>query len=181
MGWRGTFFLALVAGVLGAYVWFEQPPARDDAGGADIIEARPREPTQPVQPLLTFTPANVAAVRLERDGQVVESERHGEQWQVTDPPGAIEDFLRNLTQLGVLSEIPGSTDLNEYGLQPPHAMLQLRLRTQSTLLVQIGDRNPATTGVYVRVDDGPVLLAGALVEWEFDKLFKALAPPHTLR
>ncbi len=178
MGWRGTLVLAVVAALLGAYLWVEQPPARDDAAGADIVDVPHREPTVPVQPLLRFTPTDVVALRLEREGKVLETERQDEHWRTTEPPGAIEAFLHSCTQLGVLSEIPGPTDLNEYGLQPPQGTLQLRLRDQSTLLVQIGDRNPATTGVYVRVDSGPVLLAGALLEWEFDKLFKALASPQ---
>ena len=144
----------------------------------EILDAPQRQPTAALPPLLSFTPADVTAIRLERNGRAVEATRQDGGWRQTQPPGAIEDFLRNLSQLAVLSEIPATGgDLKDYGLHPARSLLELQLRGQAPLTLQIGDRNPATTGVYTRVGNGPVVLAGALVEWEFQKVFKALSAP----
>jgi len=179
MGWRGTAMLAAVAVVLGLYLWVEKPPGNDVPRSADMLQAPQRQPATPVQRLLRFTPAEVTGIRLERGSRAVEAESHDGGWRNTEPPGAIDDFLRNLTQLGIVSEIPATAgDLKDYGLQPAQSILQLRLRGRGPLVLQIGDRNPATTGVYVRIGDGPVVLAGALVEWEFEKAFKALSTPE---
>jgi hypothetical protein len=183
MGWRGTAALVVIAVVLGIYLWVEEPPGANAprSAGIDILEAPQRAPTTPAQPLLKFTPAEVTGIRLEHDGRTVEAERGPGGWRSTDPPGAIDDFLHNLEQLAVLSKIPATAnDLKDFGLEPAQSILQLRVRGREPLVLQIGDRNPATTGVYVRVGDGPVVLAGALVEWEFEKAFRALsAPPES--
>lgn len=179
MGWRGTAGLAVIAVVLGIYLWFEKPPGNSVPRSGDVLQAPQRQPTAPVRVLLRFTPAAVIGIRLEHGGRTVEAQRGAGGWRSTEPPGAIDDFLHNLTQLAVLSEIPATAgDLKDFGLQPAQSVLQLRVRDRGPLLLQIGDRNPAATGVYVRVGDGPVVLAGALVEWEFEKAFRALSGPE---
>ena len=176
MGWRGTALLAFLLVVAGAYLWFEESPPEQPAPplwGAP----QPREPTKAIPRLLDFKPADVVAVELERDGEVRKTARQQESWQASVDPRSIDDFLSNLGGLGVLAEIPaGAGELKDYGLAPPKSVLRLRLRDHTApLVLLIGDHNPATTGVYVRLDEsGPVLLAGALVAWEFDKAFKAL-------
>ncbi len=178
MSWRGTLTLALLAIILGAYVWFGQPAGEETMRGAEILEAPQRQPTTALPPLLEFTPADITAIRLQHDGRTLEVARQDGGWRQTQPPQAIEDFLRNLSRLAVLSEIPATGgDLKDYGLQPARSLLELQRREHPPLMLQIGDRNPATTGVYARVDNGPVVLAGALVEWEFQKIFKALSTP----
>ncbi|MFI5396855.1 MAG: DUF4340 domain-containing protein [Candidatus Binatia bacterium] len=178
MGWRGTVILALLVLALGTYLWFEPAPPRDLSRPDEVAgEVPTREPTKAMSPLLDFTAADVAGIRFERGGRALETERAGGNWQETEPPGAIEDFLRTLGQMSRLAEMPTTgAELKDYGLQQPRETLQLRLRHQAEpLVLQIGDHNPATTGVYVRVGNGPVLLAGALLDWEFDKAFKAVA------
>jgi hypothetical protein len=180
MGWRGTAGLAVIAAVLGIYLWFEQPPSTGVPRGGDTLAAPQRQPTVPVQPLLDFSPTEVTGIRLEHGGRTVEAQRGAGGWPNTEPPGAIEDFLHNLTQLAVLSDIPATAgDLKDFGLQPAQSILHLQVRNRDPLVLQIGDRNPATTGVYVRVGEGPVVLAGALVQWEFEKAFRALSAPES--
>jgi hypothetical protein len=179
MGWRGTAGLAVIAVLLGIYLWFDQPSSRGVPRASGTLPAAQRQPTAPMQLLLAFTPTEVTGISLKHDGRTVEAHRRAGSWRSTEPPGAIDDFLHNLTQLAVLSEIPTTAgDLKDFGLQPAQSVLQLQMRHRGPLVLQIGDRNPATTGVYVRVGDGPVVLAGALVEWEFEKAFRALAAPE---
>lgn len=177
MGWRGTAILALLVLAVGTYLWFEPAPSQDLSRPDEVAREIPtREPTQVMSPLLDFAPADVVGITFERGGRTLETERVGGSWPETEPAGAIEDFLHTLGQMSRLAEIPTTgAELKDYGLQQPRDTLQLRLQDHTEpLVLQIGDHNPATTGVYVRVGDGPVLLAGALVEWEFEKAFKAL-------
>lgn len=178
MGWRGTALLALVIVVVGAYFWFEEtPPDHPGAPRALFGEPPPKEPSKPVQQLLDFKPADVIGVQLEHDGETRQIERSEGNWQVKADSRAVDDFLGDLAQLGVLTEIAaGAGELKDYGLEPPKSVLRLRLRGHAVpLVLQIGNHNPATTGVYVRIgESGPVALAGALVAWEFDKAFRAL-------
>jgi hypothetical protein len=167
--------------VIGAYVWFEEAPPEAPGRSTDTLLGEPKafDPNQPVRHLLEYQPADVLSIRLERDGKMRETERSGETWTTTTTPGAITDFLGNLAKLAVLMDITaGAAELRDYGLDPPQSVVWLQRRGQPTpLVLQIGDRNPSVTGVYVRIgEDGPVLLAGALVAWEFDKAFRALGP-----
>ena len=181
MGGRGTLILALLILVCGALVWFEEERRDGSARPPETLLGEPRgvDPNQPVRHLIEFTPAAIVSVRLEHDGTVREAERAGETWPATSNPGAIADFLQNLSQLAILMDIPaGEGDLRDYGLNPPQSVIRLQVRGQTKpLILQVGDRNPSVTGVYVRLgENGPVLLAGALVAWEFDKAFRALGP-----
>lgn len=178
MGWRGTAVLALLVAVVGAYVWLEAVPP--DAGNSAAMNAQsaPQQVTTPTHHLLDFEPADVVSVRLERTGQFHEARRAASGWQGVGNATALDDLVHDLAEFRVLMDIPGSqTALKDYGLEPPQGTLEIRLRSRATpLLLQIGDRNPAITGVYVRTGtDGSVALAGALVEWDFDRAYKSLA------
>jgi len=178
MGWRGTLILGFVVVVVGAYVWLEEPPSSSSPTTAFLGDSRALPTVQMIRPLLIFKPDEIVSVRVEQEGQVRAAERSGKAWAGCDEPDVVDDVLRNLSHLGVLAEIPAAPDeLADYGLQPPRTVVELRQRDRPVpLVLQIGDRNPATTGVYVRIGDhGDVALAGALVAWEVDKLFGKLA------
>ncbi|HXQ23838.1 MAG TPA: DUF4340 domain-containing protein [Candidatus Acidoferrales bacterium] len=178
MGWRGTAVLALLVLVLGAYVCLEAVPPDPGDSAAMTEQSAPQQATTPTHHLLEFEPADVVSLRLERAGQFHETRRAASGWQGIGNATALDDLVHDLAELGMLMDIPGSqTALKDYGLEPPQGTLEIRLRSRTTpLLLQIGDRNPAITGVYVRTGtDGPVALAGALIEWDFDRAFKALA------
>jgi hypothetical protein len=180
MGWRGTGVLALCVGLAGVLLWFEGPARQETASRALTFAAGVApEPTAPTPRLLDFLPSEVVAVELEHGGLTRTAHRDGDTWEGTNASSVVNDFLHNISGLGVLAEIPAApADLKDYGLEPPQSVLVLQLRDRAQpLVLQIGDRNPATTGVYVRIgDNGPVVLAGALVTWEFDKAFNGLAP-----
>jgi hypothetical protein len=178
MGWRSTAILALLIAAIGTYLWFEEaPPDNADVSPALFGAPPSQEATTPVQPLLDFQPAEVSEVELDHSGETRRAERQGQRWNPPADSAAIDDFLNNLATLGVLTEIAaGADELRDYGLEPPKSVVRLRVRGHAgPLVLQIGDHNPATTGVYVRIgNSGPVALAGALVAWEFDKAFRAL-------
>jgi hypothetical protein len=178
MGWRGTVVLVLLVLAVGIYVWTEEPPAQPADNSTLLGEPRHVDPDKLV-PLLDFTPEEVLLVRLRRDGESREARRDDGAWSGSTKAGAVDDFLVNLASLARILDVPGSeNDLQQYGLQKPHASIELHLRNrESPLVLEIGDSNPAATGVYTRIDrQGTVILAGALLSWEFDKTFGALAP-----
>ncbi len=175
MGWRGTIVLAVLVVIFTAYLWHEGPPAHDERPAFE--EITPRTPTTPMRHLVEIDPAEVVGVEVDSHGETRSAQRIDSGWQGAANPNAITDMLQNLAQLGVLMDIPSNPgELQDYGLERPHSELRLQLRNASTpLVLQIGDRNPATTGVYVRLGkSGPVVLAGALAAWEIEKAFNAL-------
>jgi Domain of unknown function (DUF4340) len=181
MGARGTVILAFLIVLVGAAVWFEEVP-KASPPSTDTLLGEPRvvDPNRPIRHLLDFEPVDIVAIELQRDGTTRTTTRSATTWSGSSKPGAINDFLQNLSDLQIVMDIPaGETDLRDYGLEPPVAVLRLQPRAQSQpLVLQIGNRNPSVTGVYVRIgNDGPVVLGGALVIWEFDKAFRALGPP----
>jgi hypothetical protein len=182
MGKRGTLILALLVVLVGTYVWFEERPQESGQPTESLLgEPKGADPNQPVHHLLDFQPADVVGVQLERDGMTRATSRSGETWTAASNPGAINDFLKNLAQLSVLMDIPaGAAELRDYGLAPPQGVMRLQTRGQTEpLVLQMGNRNPSVTGAYARIGkDGPVVLAGALLVWEFDKAFQALGPPE---
>jgi len=178
MGWRGTVVLLVLIVAAGTWLWLESTPPVTLRPDALSGNQSGREAPPPIEHVLDFDPAAVVGVRLERAGEIRHSEREGGEWHGVENPTLLDDFLHTLSTIGVLSEIPADqAGLEEYGLHPPHSIVELRLRgQQAPLVLQIGDRNPPTTGVYVRAGDNPrVVLAGALVTWEFEKAFKILA------
>ena len=180
MRWRGTIVLAVLVIAAGTYLWLAEAPVGtlDRPGG--MLPQVPHEQTTPSRPLVTFEPASVTAVELERGGKRHVLRYSDNSWLGVDDPSLVTEFLQTLVTLGALADIPVlPADLPEFGLDPPLGIVTLHLAGEAEpVVMQIGERNPATTGVYVRVD-GSVVLAGALVEWEFDKLFRRAVEFHT--
>jgi len=177
MSRRGTFVLALLVAVSGAYLWFD---VRHGAAPAvpDASSDAPGLATPGAEPLLALAPEQVTTVRFRQGAATREAQRRDGGWTPDQANGVLDDFLRSLAQLPVLHEIPAaSRDLGDYGLAPPHGSIELHAadRTDAVVL-EIGDRNPPGSAVYVRlVDRGRVVLAGAVVRQDFDRTFTALA------
>ena len=179
MSWRTTIVLACPLVIVAAILWIEGPAPIDKQPFED---APPRPTTQVVRHLVEIAPAEVIRVRITRNGETRVAERTGSVWRGATNSTAVNDFLQNLTQLGILMDIPsGPAELTDFGLQPPQSEVQLQLRDDNMpFILEIGNRNPATTGVYVRRgSSAPVVLAGVLLAWEVDKAFNAIEPLST--
>jgi len=74
----------------------------------------------------------------------------------------------------IVAQVDGA-DLAEYGLAPAVEHLRVLDDTGHELIaLDIGNRNPAWTGVYARrAGTADVLLVGSLLRWELDKLRSA--------
>jgi hypothetical protein len=182
---RKTALLALLVAVVGGYVWFEEVPSPEPPRAPDLLgEPRVVAPTETVKRFFNLVPADVTAIQVQYRGERRSAKRVGTTWEGVVPPGAIDDFLNTIDTLGIVMEISEEPkDFVEFGLQPPTSVVALFVeRSKEPLLLVLGDRNPATTGVYVRIGEhGPVVLAGALLAWEVEKAFRALpvGPPSS--
>jgi hypothetical protein len=179
MNLRSTAILAGAVLVIGTYLWFEEVPSKEPQSTRNLLgEPLFLPATQPpIQHFFEFSPRDIIEVRLQHEGETRTARRQDDHWMGTSNPGAIDDFLHSIATLGVVMNISAQpTNLHDYGLEPPRSVIALGLRSGAQpLVLQIGDRNPSTTGVYIRTgENGPLALAGALVAWEFEKAFRAL-------
>ena len=138
----------------------------------------PPVPTRVGQPLVDLDPKAVSQVEVTpREGTPYSFARRGGGWVLVRPAGAVEvpadrldGFLQTLAGLTRLVEI-GEQDVDpaEFGLAPARARVVLRNGKEVTFA--IGDRNPTLTGLYVQIlPSSKIVLVGAVLLWEFDKL-----------
>jgi hypothetical protein len=180
VGWRATLILLLV--VLGAALLLYldvNAGRRERSWGAIFEEPREVPPGEQVKRLLAFDPATVTAVTVRRGDQQWRAERSGAGWSGAGRATDMDDFLHDLAELAEIMPIEvGADTLRDHGLDPPQGSVELRRAGEPPLLLLIGLRNPPATGVYVRLGaDGPVVLTGALLLWDLEKLERALGPP----
>lgn len=164
---RTTVVLLGVMTVLVAYVWLvELHPGRRESLAA---------PTEPA--LLSVSPDAVARVELDEHGHVVTAVRSDGRW--TDGTGrpwrddAVADLVATLASLRpvmIVDEAP--REPAEYGLGPNASRLTVATAEgRSVLVLEIGEPNPAGTGLYARRDGRPdVMLLGGILTWELGKL-----------
>jgi hypothetical protein len=171
LGARATaLMLAVLAGLV-AYLW--------------LVELRPRHETAaaPATPaLLSVQPAAVGRVDLDEPGSRLTAVRGPRGW--TDESGrpwrddAVTDLVGTLGALRPVMIVDRSPrEPADYGLGPAARRLSLTgADGRSLLALELGERNPAWTGVYARRDGRPeVMLLGALLTWEIEKV-RAAAP-----
>lgn len=169
MSARGTGLLVIVLAALVAYLWLVEAPQRAGRG-------QPTSATEP-PPLLTAAPSGVSRVEIEqgksklvavrRDGGWVDAS--GRPWQ---SPG-VADLLDTLTTLRPVMVVdPDPSEPADYGLGPDATRLRLAgADGRSILGLEVGERNPAWTGLYARVaGHKDVVLVGAVLRWELEKL-----------
>jgi hypothetical protein len=148
---RGTLGLAVVLAILIAYLRLTAPAP---GPGADTA-AR-------------LTPPLDAATHIVLDdgSRRIEITRNEGRWSA---PGA-PDFLAALASLQVLAVIEDA-EPESYGFAPDATQLRVDDGASALVEIEVGATNPAETGVYVRrVGQRPVLLVGALLRWELEKL-----------
>jgi Domain of unknown function (DUF4340) len=166
---RGTALLVGVLLALVTYIWLaEVEPRRHVSGAEAAAEAAP---------LLTVPPGAIARVALEERGARLTALRHegtwvdeqGRSWRGDAVSGLVET-LGSLRPVMVVESEP--MEPTEYGLGPDAPRLELSAEDgRPVLALELGQPNPAATGVYARMAGRrEVVLIGALLRWELDKL-----------
>jgi hypothetical protein len=170
MSTRGTGALILVLAALASYLW--------------LFEVRPRVTGKPTATAAVEAPPLLAApetsiVRLEvedSDGRLTAVRRDG-GWVDSDgrpwPARVVPELVEALTTLRPLMVVEADpADPADYGLGDPATRVRLvGVDGRPLLHLEVGERNPAWTGIYARVAGShDVLLVGALLHWELEKL-----------
>jgi hypothetical protein len=172
---RGTAALIVVLVAVVAYVWLVEVRRR----GATPVASAPEE-----APLLAVPAARVARVELAEGETRRVAVRRAGGW--TDESGqawqgeAVADLLETLGTLAPVMVVdPEPEDPGDYGLGPEATHLRLVAGDGQTLLdLEVGERNPAWTGVYARLGQRrEVVLVGAVLHWELEKLHAAAPEP----
>ncbi len=165
--------------VLTAVVYFldrtpEPPPRRVGLPGAST----PRPTLPPVTPIVGIKAERFRKLVLRIGPETRVTERTGNGWSHTDRSSLVEDFVADLTSLGVLDRIAveNADALQEYGLLPPQAVLEIHtLDSERPIEVYFGNLNPPGTNLYLRVPPSQdVLLGGALLKWSLERTFQVL-------
>lgn len=180
MGWRGTLILLAVVAAAALYLYRDvNAGRRQHSWGAIFEEPLETPPGGRITHLLSFDAADVTAITVRRGSAQWRAERSGASWSGAGRATDMDEFLRDLAELAEIMPIGSGPDtLREHGLEPPQGSVELTRATQPPILLLIGARNPPGTGVYVRVGaDGPVVLTGALLLWDLEKVERAFGPP----
>jgi len=162
--WRGTAGLALLLALLVAtIVWVDRRAARPASVGRT--------------PLLTVESEAVTALEIQTRERTLRFARNANGWHgvhdgaataAAHVPGVLA-ALGSLAPLMVVTEAP--TRLDDFGLGSDAVRLIVRSGEQLALDLEIGNRNPAWTAIYVRRrDSSEVLLVGSLLRWELQKI-----------
>ena len=164
---RRLAIMALVALVLGVVVLLTvlpglAPPV-PKRGGEPVVELDPKRVRQ-----VDVVPREGAPYSFARkDGAWFMSRQQGEEAVPSDRLDGFLGTLAGLTRLVVIDE--PDANLAEFGLAPPRAVITIR--DGKDLALAVGDRNPPLTALYVQVlPNSDIVLAGAVLLWEFDKL-----------
>jgi hypothetical protein len=171
MSARGTALLLAVLAGLGLYLLLEH---RRPAALAPETESAP--------PLLGAPAATVVRIEVDdAEGRLVAlrgpsgwTDAAGHPWG-SDAPADLLDVLATLEPVMVVDPEPENPA--DYGFGPGALRLTLRGAGDRVLLaLEVGERNPAWTGLYARLaGERRVLLVGAILHWELEKL-KESAP-----
>jgi hypothetical protein len=164
---RGTVLLIGVLVALVGYLWLVE--SRRAAHPPPAVAEEP--------PLLDGPSGAVARVELLQGDTRITALRRDDTWVDADgrawDGNALADLLETLTGLRPVMEVdPSPDDDAGYGLGPAAQRLQISgTDGRSLLALDIGERNPAWTGLYVRrVGERRVVLVGAVLRWELEKL-----------
>lgn len=176
MSWRTTLFLAIALFIAGTTAWLDLRAGRPQGDGGWRGWTDQVAPSENIRRLVSFDPADVTAVRLRWGDVNVRLQRDSGGWQGVARPQAIDDFVRNVSELAEIMPLDiEPAERHEYGLDPPAGLVEVERAGQPPITLFVGSHNPSSTGAYVQVGrDGPVVLTGAIALWELEKVTRAL-------
>ena len=166
---KHTLIVALLLlGLVGYYSFFEYHAP---------LKEREIKPPGPL--LFEISPGEVKKVEIQRlDGGELIAERNGRWWillkgnRIEQWESKVNDFIFNLLMLVEIEKfLVENSQLKDYGLENPAFQITLTDISDKTYRLLIGGSNPGSTSVYVKFVESPnVIIAGAILNWEFSKL-----------
>ena len=138
-------------------------------------------------PLLALRPEEVKKIEINSlNGGALIGEWKEKRWSllhgnaVGNWEATIDDFIVNLLMLVEIEKFGvENTQLKTFGLENPTIRITLTDITDKTYQILIGDTNPVRTSVYVKRAESPeVIIVGAVVNYELQKIAPLLAPAY---
>jgi uncharacterized protein DUF4340 len=159
---RGTLGLAIVFGLLVAWLL---ATTRSESPVADNTRA------------LTPPLDDATVVEIAAGSRTMRFVRQEGRWSQS----GVSDLLDALASLRVLALIdPDPADPASYGFGADALRLRIAADAKDLTAIEVGAMNPAETGVYVRLaGQRPVLLVGALLRWELEKVRRVASETAT--
>jgi len=173
MSHRVTFVLAVALMAAGLFAWFDLQPGE---GAPSTLGKRPIGSTVDASsPLLEFALEEVEEIHIQYRALKLQTRRDNGGWSGVSRPERVDSFLDTLAEMVQIMALQASAeDPSIFGLEPPTGRIDLRLRDAPPIHLLLGGPNPAGTANYARIGStGPVVLTGALLRWELDKLSRA--------
>ena len=140
----------------------------DPAVPGDSASARPAS-----ERVYEFDRAEARRLRLSAGSALVELRRGSDGWAVVEgadvAPGLIEALLEQLEVTAEAPRVAASGVAADLGLDPPRAVIEVRLTDGAPLTLLMGGASPTDTSVYARVGaDGPIVVAGRSLAYYTD-------------
>jgi len=175
MGIRLTIALLVLVVLGAASLWWDDESRT--LVTAMVTGTALNPPPEEIVALLAIDPAAVATIELRHGDQRRSMRRSNGVWTPAAATRAAETFLLNLGGVGRIGVIDvEDEELGDFGLAPAAKQFALgRMDGTPSVRVDLGKTNPPGTAIYVRLDGtGPIILAGAVLQWEYERLFEAL-------
>ncbi len=168
--------IAILLLIAVAVAYWKGIPERHDT--SSVLPGPASLPLPANTPLVELSADEVTGMTMRLGPDTRNTRRTPKGWTGVERPELLDGMLADLTKIGMISELAVQpAELPEFGLQPARSELVLMHGTRILSTLEIGDRNPSNTGVYVRLpESNRVLLAGALLVWQFENAFHAIGP-----
>jgi hypothetical protein len=155
---KNTVIMAVVALLLGGYVWFFEIRGREEREEAERVASR----------LLRFESDSVTGLTLQTDAGTVELSRVDDAWRITTPydlpaDGTAIDSIVNRLQSAdherLIEEQP--EDLARFGLAEPEVKVTLQLEGGGARTLSVGAGTPVGFNVFVQPGEGEAVYTTA--------------------
>lgn len=145
---KSTLILVVIAAAVVGFVYWHEYVRAPKASNAK---------TNPV--VFNFQPEDVATITLTHGGQPIVIERQGSSWQVVQPvqtradKSAIESLLDDVTLARSSRTLtPTGGELKTYGLEPPDATLDFKLKNGQQHSLKVGTKDFSGDQAYAEAD-----------------------------
>ncbi len=158
---KTTVIILLLAAALAAFVYFydsKHTKPSSTSGDTDADSSSSTEDT--TKPAFTFTPADVAAMTIERAGTSVVLEKRADAYYMTNPyatradqsgVGAIAGELASVRVSRTITATP--EQLANFGLTKPDVEIDFSLKNGAKHKLRLGSKDFSGSSVYALVDD----------------------------
>lgn len=145
---KSTLVVLLLAAALGGYVYYSEFRNHKEKPAEDAPK-----------PLYAFVGDDITSIRVTRPGEKapLALERRTQGWMLTSPIETLADRAAADTVAGALARASSSRNLpadparlKEYGLDPPAASVEFRLKNGQSQRLELGARDFSETNVYAR-------------------------------